>query len=105
MAGLIKQLVDGVVDAAVKEVLKKVGLGGTTTRKKASGGLIGDMIDAALGKEKKPARKAAKKPAAKSAAAKRTAAKGTAAKNTKSTTAKTTAKRTGAATKKTTRRG
>jgi len=104
MAGLIKQLIDGVVDAAVKEVLKKVGIGRTTTRAggtKASGGVIGDIIDAALGQEKKPARKAAKKPAAKSAAAKRSAAKDTAAK---STAAKKPAKRTTtAAAKKKTR--
>ncbi|MFC3072889.1 hypothetical protein [Shinella pollutisoli] len=79
MAGLIKQLVDGVVDAAVKEVLRKVGIGRTAagtarTRKKASGGLLSDILDAALAPEKKTAAKpargsAAKKPAKRTAAA------------------------------------
>ena len=66
MADLIKELVSGVVDAALKEVLKKTGVRKsptkhtqrkTTTRKKASGGLLADIVEAALGKEKKPARK------------------------------------------------
>lgn len=81
MAGLIKQLIDGVVDAAVKEVLRKVGIGrtaaGSRTRKKASGGLLSDILDAALAPEKKTAKKTAAKPARGSAAkkpAKRTAA-------------------------------
>ena len=67
MAGLLDELVSGVVDAALKEVLKKTGLRKTTTRrtrrktttrKKASGGLLGDILEAAL----KPARKTAKRP-------------------------------------------
>ena len=62
MAGLIDELVSGVVDAALKEVLKKTGVRKTTakrtrrrttTRKKASGGILGDIIEAVL----KPAAK------------------------------------------------
>ena len=67
MAGLLDELVSGVVDAALKEVLKKTGVRKTTakrarrkttTRKKASGGILGDIIEAAL----KPAKKTAKRP-------------------------------------------
>ena len=67
MAGLIDELVSGVVDAALKEVLKKTGVRKTptrrarrktTTRKKASGGILGDIIEAAL----KPAKKATRRP-------------------------------------------
>lgn len=68
MAGLLQELVSGVVDAALKEVLKKTGVRKTTTTKrtrrkttaakKASGGLLGDIIEAAL----KPARNTAKRP-------------------------------------------
>jgi hypothetical protein len=67
MADLLKELVSGVVDAALKEVLKKTGVRKsptkrarrkTTTRKKASGGILGDIIEAAL----KPAAKTAKRP-------------------------------------------
>jgi hypothetical protein len=67
MAGLLDELVSGVVDAALKEVLKKTGVRKaatrrtrrkTTTRKKASGGLLGDILEAAL----KPEKKAAKRP-------------------------------------------
>ena len=63
MAGLLDELVSGVVDAALKEVLKKTGVRksptrrtrrkATTTPKKASGGILGDIIEAVL----KPARK------------------------------------------------
>jgi hypothetical protein len=68
MAGLLDELVSGVVDAALKEVLKKTGVRKTTTKrtrrrtttakKKASGGILGDIIEAAL----KPAKKVAKRP-------------------------------------------
>ena len=68
MTGLLNELVSGVVDAALKEVLKKTGVRKTTstkrtrrkttTRKKASGGILGDIIEAAL----KPAKKTAKRP-------------------------------------------
>lgn len=67
MAGLLNELVSGVVDAALKEVLKKTGVRKTTakrtrrrttTRKKASGGILGDIIEAAL----KPEKKVAKRP-------------------------------------------
>ena len=67
MAGLLDELVSGVVDAALKEVLKKTGVRKTTTkrtrrktttRKKASGGILGDIIEAAL----KPASKTVKRP-------------------------------------------
>ena len=63
MADLLKELVSGVVDAALKEVLKKTGVRKTatkrtrrkaTTRKKASGGILGDIIEAALKPAKKP---------------------------------------------------
>lgn len=67
MAGLLDELVSGVVDAALKEVLKKTGLRKTTTtkrtrrkattRKKASGGILGDIIEAALKPEKKTAKR------------------------------------------------
>ena len=66
MAGILDQLVSGVVDAALKEVLKKTGVRKTTTtkrtrrktatRRKASGGLLGDIIEAAL-KPEKPAKR------------------------------------------------
>ena len=67
MADLLKELVSGVVDAALKEVLKKTGVRKsptkrarrkTTTRKKSTGGILGDIIEAAL----KPATKTAKRP-------------------------------------------
>lgn len=64
MAGLLNELVSGVVDAALQEVLKKTGVRKatttkrtrrkTTTRKKASGGLLGDIIEAALKPAKRP---------------------------------------------------
>ena len=66
MAGLLDELVSGVVDAALKEVLKKTGVRKTTTkrtrrktttRKKASGGILGDIIEAALKPEKKTAKR------------------------------------------------
>ena len=64
MADLIKDLVSGVVDAALKEVLKKTGVRSTSTRRtrrrKASGGLLADVIEAVLKPEKKPARRARK---------------------------------------------
>lgn len=64
MSGLFTELVSGVVDAALKEVLNKTGVRKTTTkrtrrktttRKKASGSLIGDIIEAALKPEKQKA--------------------------------------------------
>ena len=66
MAGLLDELVSGVVDAALKEVLKKTGVRKTTTkrtrrktttRKKASGGILGDILEAALKPEKKTAKR------------------------------------------------
>ncbi|WP_119258335.1 hypothetical protein [Shinella zoogloeoides] len=61
MADLIKDLVSGVVDAALKEVLKKTGVrSASTRRRKASGGLLADVIEAVLKPEKKPARRARK---------------------------------------------
>ena len=65
MADLLKELVSGVVDAALKEVLKKTGVRKTTTkrtrrkattRKKASGGLLGKIVEAVL-KPEKPAKR------------------------------------------------
>ena len=80
MAGLLDELVSGVVDAALKEVLKKTGVRKTTTtkrtrrktttRKKASGGILGDIIEAAL----KPAKKTAAKRPRKQTSRRRTAA-------------------------------
>lgn len=69
MAGLLDELVSGVVDAALKEVLKKTGVRKTTTkrarrktttRKKTSGGILGDIIEAALKPEKKPVKRTRK---------------------------------------------
>ena len=61
MAGLLDELVSGVVDAALKEVLKKTGVRSASTRRtrrrKASGGLLADVIEAVLKPEKKPAAK------------------------------------------------
>ena len=66
MAGLLDELVSGVVDAALKEVLKKTGVRKATTRrtrrkattrKKTSGGLLGDILEAALKPEKKTAKR------------------------------------------------
>ncbi len=65
MAGLLDELVSGVVDAALKEVLKKTGVRKTTTTKrtrrktttKASGGLLGEIIEAVLKPEKKTAKR------------------------------------------------
>ena len=70
MAGLLDQIVSGVVDAALKEVLKKTGVRKattkrtrrkTTTSKKASGGLLGDIIEAVLKPEKKTVAKRPRK--------------------------------------------
>ena len=79
MAGLLDELVSGVVDAALKEVLKKTGVRKTTTtkrtrrkattRKKASGGILGDIIEAAL----KPAKRARKQTSRRRTAASRSA--------------------------------
>lgn len=69
MAGLLNELVSGVVNAALKEVLKKTGVRKTTTkrtrrktttRRKASGGLLGDIIEAALKPEKKTVKRTRK---------------------------------------------
>ncbi|WPE20119.1 hypothetical protein ShzoTeo12_13020 [Shinella zoogloeoides] len=64
VADLIKDLVSGVVDAALKEVLKKTGVRSASTRRtrrrKASGGLLADVIEAVLKPEKKPAPRARK---------------------------------------------
>ncbi len=66
MADLFKELVSGVVDAALKEVLRKTGVRKSptrrtrrkaTTRKKASGGILGDLLEAALKPKKKPVRR------------------------------------------------
>ena len=71
MAGLLNELVSGVVDSALKEILKKsgtrstgkrtkrrstAGTGSKTTRRrtrKSAGGLLAEIVEAAL----KPARK------------------------------------------------
>jgi hypothetical protein len=65
MSDLFKEIVSGVVDAALKEVLKKTGVRKTstrrarraTTRNKATGGLFGDLGEAVLKPAKKPARR------------------------------------------------
>jgi hypothetical protein len=75
MADLIKELVSGVVDAALKEVLKKTGVRRSPTRRtrrkttkaktsksKASGGILSDIIDAALNGGKKTATRKATRP-------------------------------------------
>ncbi|MCA1492356.1 hypothetical protein [Sinorhizobium alkalisoli] len=62
MADLIKEFVSGVIDSALKEVLKKSGSRRTAnrrikrrSRKTASGGgLLGDILEAAI---RKPAKK------------------------------------------------
>ena len=80
MAGLLDELVSGVVDAALKEVLKKTGVRKattrrtrrkTTTRKKASGGLLGDILEAALKPEKKTAKRPRKQVSRRKTAASR----------------------------------
>ncbi|WP_457583287.1 hypothetical protein [Ensifer canadensis] len=60
MADLIKELVSGVVDSALKEILKKTGVKRTATkrtkrrsRKAATGGILGDILEAAIGKPAK----------------------------------------------------
>ncbi|MGH6808961.1 MAG: hypothetical protein ACREEJ_19285 [Ensifer adhaerens] len=57
MADLIKELVSGVVDSALKEILKKTGVKRTATkrrtRKAATGGILGDILDAAIGRPAK----------------------------------------------------
>lgn len=82
MAGLLDELVSGVVDAALKEVLKKTGLRKTatkrtrrkaTTRKKASGGILGNIIEAALKPEKKTAKRPRKQVSRRRTAASRSA--------------------------------
>lgn len=78
MARLISDFVSAVVDSAVKEVLKKTGIAKTATKrtkgktaKTKSGGLLADILDAAL--ERTPA----KKPARKQTSGRKTAAAGT----------------------------
>jgi hypothetical protein len=60
VADLIKELVSGVVDSALKEILKKTGVKRTATkrtkrrtRKAATGGILGDILEAAIGKPAK----------------------------------------------------
>ena len=60
MADLFKELVSGVVDSALKEILKKTGVKRTATKrtkrrtqKAASGGILGDILEAAIGKPAK----------------------------------------------------
>lgn len=62
MAGVIEEFVSGVVSSALKEVLNKSGVRGTKTRrtrrrtsKTKSGGILADIVEAAL--KPKPARK------------------------------------------------
>ncbi|QRM55640.1 hypothetical protein [Sinorhizobium sp. BG8] len=64
MAGLLDELVSGVVDSALKEILRKSGVRKTRTNrtrrkstKSKSGGLLADIVEAALVKTKKPPRK------------------------------------------------
>lgn len=61
MADLIKELVSGVVDSALKEILKKTRATGTAakrakrrSRKAKSGGILADIVEAAF---RKPAKK------------------------------------------------
>ena len=63
MADLIKELVSGVVDSALKEILKKTGVKRSSTKRtkrrarttsSASGGILGDIREAAI---RKPAKK------------------------------------------------
>ncbi|NVD38644.1 hypothetical protein HT585_07260 [Ensifer sp. HO-A22] len=74
MADLIKELVSGVVDSALKEILKKTGVKRTATkrtkrrtRKAATGGILGDILEAAIGK---PAKKQVSRPRTASARSK-----------------------------------
>lgn len=70
MSGLLNEIVSGAVDAALKEILKKAGIRKTATkrtrrkitaRKKASGSLLGDIIEAALKPEKRTAKRRTRK--------------------------------------------
>lgn len=62
MADLIKELVSGVVDSALKEILKKTGARRTATRRTkrrtsktpATGGILAEIIEAAI---RRPAKK------------------------------------------------
>ncbi|MQW90573.1 hypothetical protein [Sinorhizobium saheli] len=62
MADLIKELVSGVVESALREVLKKTGATRTATKRtkrrtgksKPAGGLLAEIVEAAI---RKPARK------------------------------------------------
>lgn len=63
MADLIKELVSGVVDSALKEILKKTGVKRTSTKRtkrrarttaSAGGGILGHILEAAI---RKPAKK------------------------------------------------
>ncbi|APG84639.1 hypothetical protein [Sinorhizobium americanum] len=62
MADLIKELVSGVVDSALKEILKKTGARKTATRRTkrrsrqapGAGGILAEIIEAAI---RKPAKK------------------------------------------------
>ncbi|OCP03427.1 MULTISPECIES: hypothetical protein [unclassified Ensifer] len=62
MADLIKELVSGVVDSALKEILKKTGVKRTSTKRtkrrtrtaSSGGGILADILEAAI---RKPAKK------------------------------------------------
>jgi hypothetical protein len=86
MAKFVEKIVNEVVKGVVNEMLKKTGLTGrsrsTSTRSKStsSGGLLGSIIDAALGKgtaksKPKTASAAKKKPTTKAKAAAKPASK------------------------------
>ena len=78
MSKIVEQIIGDVVKGAMSEILTKTGLRKTRrTRRKAkagtslSGGILGDVLDAALGK---PARKTKRTPAKKQVSKRRTAA-------------------------------
>lgn len=78
MSKIVEQIIGDVVKGAMSEILTKTGLRKTRrTRRKAKagtslgGGILGDVLDAALGK---PARKAKRTPAKKQVSKRRTAA-------------------------------
>ncbi|MBK5568760.1 hypothetical protein [Ensifer sp. SSB1] len=60
MADLIKELVSGVVDSALREILKKTGVKRTSTKRTkrrarttSGGGILGDILEAAISKPAK----------------------------------------------------
>ncbi|MBZ7921816.1 hypothetical protein AB4Z34_22655 [Ensifer sp. 2YAB10] len=60
MADLIKELVSGVVDSALREILKKTGVKRTSTKRTkrrarttSGGGILGDILEAAVSKPAK----------------------------------------------------